>query len=351
MTPRRLRLHGFRTFHDLTLDLPAGCVGVIGDNGAGKSSLVIAIELALFGPQSRSLEPFLTTGEDDLLIELELDHAGERYRIRRNYSAKGRGKSVLDFERDVDFRGGDHPAGCESLTAETAAATQEKIEKTLGLTRETWKASAYLAQGESDTFTSAAPKDRKRILTDALGLHIWDELAALNHTVIVERKQRDTEITARLGVLQEQADRALEAEIATKCATLELQGCDEDLALAAETVLQNEERHAHAQQAATRYETATRAAETAKALLAAHDQLGQAAEEARPLVGAVLTEIVALEPRVKELERLQADRVRLEAEQHIVCLLADGGWKYLSSNLWTTEWENQPEDIDSKTWW
>lgn len=42
---------------------------------------------------------------------------------------------------------------------------------------------------------------------------------------------------------------------------------------------------------------------------------------------------------------------RLQGEQHIVCLLADGGWKYLSSNLWTTEWEDQPEDIDSKIWW
>ena len=42
---------------------------------------------------------------------------------------------------------------------------------------------------------------------------------------------------------------------------------------------------------------------------------------------------------------------RLPGEQHIVCLLADGGWKYLSSNLWTTNWEDQPEDVDSKIWW
>jgi cysteine synthase B len=42
---------------------------------------------------------------------------------------------------------------------------------------------------------------------------------------------------------------------------------------------------------------------------------------------------------------------RLEGEQHIVCLLADGGWKYLSSNLWTTDWEDQPEDIETKIWW
>lgn len=42
---------------------------------------------------------------------------------------------------------------------------------------------------------------------------------------------------------------------------------------------------------------------------------------------------------------------RLEGEQHIVCLLADGGWKYLSSGLWTTEWEDHPEEIEGKIWW
>jgi [CysO sulfur-carrier protein]-thiocarboxylate-dependent cysteine synthase len=35
----------------------------------------------------------------------------------------------------------------------------------------------------------------------------------------------------------------------------------------------------------------------------------------------------------------------------IVALLADGGWKYLSTNLWTVEWDDLPEDIDSKIWW
>jgi cysteine synthase B len=35
----------------------------------------------------------------------------------------------------------------------------------------------------------------------------------------------------------------------------------------------------------------------------------------------------------------------------IVVLLADGGWKYLSTNLWTTEYDDLPDDIDSKVWW
>ncbi len=35
----------------------------------------------------------------------------------------------------------------------------------------------------------------------------------------------------------------------------------------------------------------------------------------------------------------------------IVCLFADGGWKYLSTALWTTDYEDLPQDIEDKIWW
>jgi cysteine synthase B len=35
----------------------------------------------------------------------------------------------------------------------------------------------------------------------------------------------------------------------------------------------------------------------------------------------------------------------------IVCLLADGGWKYLSTGLWNTEYEEIREQVAEKLWW
>ncbi len=35
----------------------------------------------------------------------------------------------------------------------------------------------------------------------------------------------------------------------------------------------------------------------------------------------------------------------------IVCLLADGGWKYLSTALWTKEYEQLEKDSKGKIWW
>jgi cysteine synthase B len=36
---------------------------------------------------------------------------------------------------------------------------------------------------------------------------------------------------------------------------------------------------------------------------------------------------------------------------HVVCLLADGGWKYLSSGLWTQEYAAIEERVGTKLWW
>ena len=38
-------------------------------------------------------------------------------------------------------------------------------------------------------------------------------------------------------------------------------------------------------------------------------------------------------------------------EGDIVCLLADGGWKYLSSGLWTHDYGDIEEDVSAKLWW
>jgi len=41
---------------------------------------------------------------------------------------------------------------------------------------------------------------------------------------------------------------------------------------------------------------------------------------------------------------------RLDAG-NVVCLFADGGWKYLSTQLWTTDYADLPADIEDKIWW
>ena len=41
---------------------------------------------------------------------------------------------------------------------------------------------------------------------------------------------------------------------------------------------------------------------------------------------------------------------RLESG-HVVALLADGGWKYLSTSLWTKSYDDLIQDVEGKVWW
>lgn len=163
-----LRVTGtnFRCWPTLDVAIRPGCVAIIGPNGTGKSSILVAVDVALFGGK---LERFLRRGETEMEVAVELEHGDVTYRVRRHYSARARGKSGLDFAR---FEGGEW----QPLTLESQAATQERIEATLRLSRSTLRASAYLAQGDGGAFTEATPAARKVVLAEVLGLDVWDNL-------------------------------------------------------------------------------------------------------------------------------------------------------------------------------
>lgn len=175
MRPLHLQARNLRTWAELDLHLPRGVCAVVGENGAGKSTLVQAIDLALFAGRGE-LARQMTRGATECSVELVFQHGHEVYRVRRSYEAKGGGKPRLDLEREVQHT--EPGTTWEPLTRETIAATEDLLGDLLGLSRATYRASSYLAQGEGDAFTAARPAERKAILLEALGVRLWDELRA-----------------------------------------------------------------------------------------------------------------------------------------------------------------------------
>ncbi len=152
-------------------------LAIIGANGAGKSTLINAIDVALFG--SRSLgEWYPREGNGDpLQIELLFEHGGDVFRVRRSFSPKGRGVAKVDFEAQVVLPAdGTHDEGpvWEPLTMESIAETNARIEALIGLSRDTFRASSFLAEGETGRFCDAQPRERKACLAEIVGLAGWD---------------------------------------------------------------------------------------------------------------------------------------------------------------------------------
>lgn len=347
MNPTRVWAKNFRTYEEVSWDIPRGLTAIVGrntvtdgsdSNGSGKSSLLELLPIALFGPPMPWSE-YLTAGGDADLCEVgcELEHAGKRYRIRRTFSAKGRGSSKLDFEHEVPgYDEADLRAGVElarqgidpglyndvwaPLTRGTQQDTQEAISGTLSLSESVFSHSVYAAQGARHfADPSLPPRERKQILAEALGLDAWDAKLELVRVDVAETKGELSAIEVRLG--------AFAADIATLpgLQTVHVLLVEEAAAAArtlAETETLSEEtaaQYSAYQAAVLRYEAAKLARDNAldiEAELRAELVAGrQAAEEGETLAES----LPGLVEKAAGVDRLAAEVATHDAAQaHLV---------------------------------
>ena len=90
-----MRADGFLKFRKIRLNnIPRrGLIGLIGPNESGKSSLGQLIQYALFGTTHKmtrgSIVDLIHWEEDHCIVELDLEHDGECYRIWREMDRLG----------------------------------------------------------------------------------------------------------------------------------------------------------------------------------------------------------------------------------------------------------------------
>ena len=328
MRPILLQLKSFRSHRDLTVEFPDGCMSITGPNGAGKSSILTAIDVALFGPEGRSLAPYVTDGEDTMRVELQFEHGRDRYRVTR---AVDRAKTTVDLA----ILGGPSDDEWVTLTAETARATQERLDLILGLSRRTLRASSLLMQADGGAFCEADPKERRQILSEALGL---DRFGRYHAAVGADRKETAATTQRLQGMLDalgghDQAEEALVLARAgvrdTEAKVERLSGeitVDADAArLLADLWERMSGENAHAEQArlalVSARERLERLEDATVQAKQAETEAAQLREQARPLQALADThdELVqrvrTLQAAVADAERQQADKRRLD-EQH-----------------------------------
>jgi ATPase involved in DNA repair len=91
MVPIRLQLRNFLSYGDnppQEIDLQGvHMAALVGNNGAGKSSLLDAITWALFGEaRSNRNEQLLRQGANEMSVTFEFEVEGQIYRVRRRFS-------------------------------------------------------------------------------------------------------------------------------------------------------------------------------------------------------------------------------------------------------------------------
>lgn len=212
MIPLSLYLSGFLSYRnpvevDLT-QIELACIA--GPNGAGKSSLLDAITWSLFGQARKKDDSVINSQSQTAQVVLDFAYENNIYRVART---KPREKTTtLEFhilqdslENKADSsiavkRGYSTDQQWKPLTERSLRETETKIVDILRMDYETFVNASFFLQGKADQFTQQRPGDRKRILSNILGLEIWEDY---KKRALESRRQIEAEIDVLDGRLQE----------------------------------------------------------------------------------------------------------------------------------------------------
>jgi exonuclease SbcC len=184
MIPLNLRITGFLSYHEtVELDFSTfelACIS--GQNGAGKSSLLDAFTWTLFGKARASQnEAIINLQSKAAEVALTFEYEGSIFRVIR---ALQRGRStMLEFQiandrpqtTDNGQRSMVYGLNWKPLTEKSTRETQARIEQTLRLDYETFINASFFLQGNADQFTQQNAGKRKDVLSNILGLEVWEQ--------------------------------------------------------------------------------------------------------------------------------------------------------------------------------
>ena len=165
-----IELIDFLAHHDTKLEFNNDATVFVGQNGAGKSSIIDAITFSLFGSHMRkNNKSLIRRGANKALVKVEFSANGKKYRTVRQIDAKGTLTAQFLEKNGEDFipiAEGERKQFGESMT--------EEVEKVLGINFEKLKIASIVQQGELNSIIKAKPKEFKELLNTIIGIDRLD---------------------------------------------------------------------------------------------------------------------------------------------------------------------------------
>ena len=180
MILKTLNIRNFRKFKNTMIEFPDGVTGVVGLNGAGKSTIFEAIAWVLYGSvaartSSDQIKRQAAETSDPCRVELEFTFENESYRIVREMTGKSFTASAT--------------ATVNGKVAATSAESVTKfIQKKLGLDFKSFFTSIFAKQKELNTLSSMSASERRPLILRMLGIDSLDEVIK---EVRSDKKQKD----------------------------------------------------------------------------------------------------------------------------------------------------------------
>ena len=187
-----IELGDFLSHSNTKLEFENGVTVFVGDNGAGKSSIIDAITFALFGQHTRkSNKGLIKRGSNQGFARIGFSINGKQYEAVRKIDNKGtlsaKFSEIVNDDR-IEIAAGERKQFGESMTQE--------VEKTIGLDFEKLKVASIVQQGELNAIINAKPKEFKELLNAIIGI---DKLDVASESMKTVNKEFREKIRGKIG--------------------------------------------------------------------------------------------------------------------------------------------------------
>lgn len=164
-----VQLENIRSHTKSTVPFIKGFNCLVGGLGCGKSSILYAIDFALFGePIGRSFDYLLRDGATNGKVTVQFVHNGKNYKMSRGLKRRGKGIGQ-DFDELRLFED-------ENLIASGKGdAVAEQLKAVTGWDKELFREIVWVRQEHLKELLDAAPRERQKRLDELFGLSDYEE--------------------------------------------------------------------------------------------------------------------------------------------------------------------------------
>lgn len=174
---KRLILENFKCYKYLDLQFNDGVTIISGSNGSGKSSILEACSIALFGGSGANnnyqISDIITKGQIKTTIILFFEHLNNEYKIEQEFKKNKNNQASNSKSILYNYNG-------ESIV-EQSKKTYEYILNLINMDEKSYESCIYIKQGDIDSLINSKPKERQKIIDDLLQIgKIEEYLERLN---------------------------------------------------------------------------------------------------------------------------------------------------------------------------
>ena len=208
MELRRIEVQNIRSYETATLDLGPGTTLVVGDVGSGKTSLLYAVEMALFGTAEVDATYLIRHGAGEASVRVVFDDDGHAVEIERQFRrVKKRGREGFEPGR-LTFRVDG------AATQYSATELRQRVIERLGFRdnpnprahSDVWRWAVYVPQEQMREILAAPPLERLATVRRALGVERYHLAAENAKEVARDLRQTSTALRGQAATLRDYAD-------------------------------------------------------------------------------------------------------------------------------------------------